>query len=123
MKTANETLNYKFLRWVPEQNWDPRPLYDTRDEYIKAHMYEGIGVDMTYDDGSHVERVWLDRIQVRRMFGIKVNKADYQEYKNLHGKDAMVLKMREDAIKMAANSPEVKKYFTDYAAKRDWKIL
>lgn len=86
-------------------------------------MYEGIGVDMTYDDGKNIERVWLNRIQVRRMFGIKVDKADYQEYKNIHGKDAMVLKMREDAIKMAANSPEVKKYFIDYAAKRELRIL
>lgn len=123
MKTANETLNYKFLQWDPPQNWDPRPIYNTLDEYMKNCNYSGIGVDMTYDDGKHVERVWLSRSQVRRMFGIKVDKADYQEYKNIHGKDAMVLKMKEDTIKMAANSPEVKKYFTDYAAKHELRIL
>lgn len=107
-------LNYKFINWEPPQNWDPTPLYASRDEYIQKSMYTGIGVDMTYGDGKNIERVWLSKTDIHKQFGIKLPTEEYWGRRMEKLKAEMLL---------AAKSPEVEKYFVDYAKQRELRIL
>lgn len=101
-------LNYKFISWEPPQE------FANRDEYIKKAMYEGIGVDMTYGNGHNVERVWLTKTDIHKEFGIKLPKEEYLGRRKEKLKAEMLL---------AAESPEVEKYFTEYAKQRELRIL
>jgi hypothetical protein len=101
-------LNYKFINWEPPQG------FADREEYIAKAMYEGIGVDMTYGNGRNVERVWLSKTDIHKEFGIKLPKDEYLGRRKEKLKAEMLL---------AAESPEVEKYFIDYAEQHELRIL